>query len=240
MRVLVLQHMDGGHPWFLGELLREAGGQWTPLHMHRGELPPPRESFDALWVMGGAMQIWEEEEHPWLVDEKRFIRETVESGTPFLGVCLGHQLLAEALGGSVGWADSPEIGLFPVRTSADEDSPFFRGAAPGHCLQWHKAEVKTLPPGAELLAHSEACPVQAMAVGECALGVQYHPEVASGTLPSWCESESAREALVEQFGDEGPGEFQRQAELAMTRLNSHSRRLFENWFRLAGAVRSAR
>lgn len=226
--------MDGGHPWFLGELLKEAGGTWTALHMHRGETPPARDRFDAVWVMGGAMQIWEEAEHPWLVDEKRFVRETVESGIPFLGVCLGHQLLGEALGGQVGWADSPEVGLFPVRTNSHGGrSPFFSAAAPGRCLQWHKAEVKEAPAGAQVLASSDACPIQAMRVGDHALSIQYHPEVAHGTLPTWCESEAAREALVERFGSDGPSTFQRNAEAAMAGLNAHARKLFENWFAIA-------
>lgn len=231
MRVLVLQHIEGGHPWFLGQLLRDRGGDWTPLRMDLGETPPPVESYDALWVMGGAMQVWQEEEHPWLPGEKRFVRDAVERGLPFLGICLGHQLLAEAMGGVVGPATIPEIGLFPVEVTADgQESHYFAGAHPGRALQWHTAEVKELPTQARCLARSEACGVQAMEVGPAAFSIQYHAEVAAGTLPAWCESDTARQALETRFGSEGPREFERRAAESMDNLNAHARLLFANWF----------
>ena len=90
MRVLVFQHIDCEHPGSLRNLLARDGADWVPVHLHRGEPIPSLESFDALWVMGGPMDVWDVEEHPWLVPEKAAIRRWVrELNRPFLGICLG-------------------------------------------------------------------------------------------------------------------------------------------------------
>ena len=96
-----------------------------------GETPPPLDGFDALWVMGGPMDVWEEDIHPWLIDEKALIREAVEGrGMPFLGFCLGHQLLACALGGDCARAAPPEIGVMPVRLTGPGAESIFLDDVP--------------------------------------------------------------------------------------------------------------
>ncbi len=231
VEVVVLEHMQGGHPWFLLELLEAAGGTATPVRPDRGDPLPAPDEIEALWVMGGAPQVWQEDEHPWLVGEKRLIRAVVGAGVPFFGICLGHQLLASALGGEVGPARDPEVGLFSVEaTAAGRDGPWLAGVETGERLQWHEAEVLRAPPGAAVLARSQRCAIQVLAVGETALSVQYHAEVAEGMLPAWCETETTRAKLDRVFGPDGLGHFQGRTLATLPALQDHTRRLFENWW----------
>ena len=100
MHILVLQHAKEEHPGSFRKFLKEDGHTWDTVELDVGENLPLIDSFDALWVMGGPMDVWEEEKYPWLKKEKEFIKIAVaEKGLPYFGVCLGHQLLAESLGG---------------------------------------------------------------------------------------------------------------------------------------------
>ena len=129
--VLVLQHMDAGHPGIFRDLLRRDGIAWQTVRLDLGEPIPDLAGFAALWVMGGPQDVWEEEEHPWLALEKAAIREAVLARRmPFLGICLGHQLLADALGGRVGKAAAPEIGVYEVAlTDGAAGHPLALGSA---------------------------------------------------------------------------------------------------------------
>ena len=231
-RVLVFQHMSLAHPGILRDCLRADGIAWDVVALEAGEPIPELARYDALVVMGGAMDVWQEAEHPWLRAEKRAIRAAVlEHGMAYLGICLGHQLLADALGGEVRPATSAEIGLFEVRlNAAGRAHPLFEGLPErGRYLQWHAAEVVRPPAGAEVLARSEACAVQALAVGARAFGLQFHAEVDAPTLADWLADRDAREILVLRRGADGPERYRAEAEAQMAALNQAARQIFVNF-----------
>ena len=100
MKFLVFQHIACEHPGIFRHMLDQANIGWDAIELDEGQDIPPLEGYDALWVMGGPMDVWDEGSCPWLVPEKAAIRRWVtEIKKPYLGVCLGHQLLADALGG---------------------------------------------------------------------------------------------------------------------------------------------
>jgi GMP synthase-like glutamine amidotransferase len=240
-RILVFQHMEAGHPGLFRELLRRDEVAVHTVRLDLGERIPNLDSFDALWVMGGPQDVWEEAEHPWLVDEKAAIREAVVArAMPFLGICLGHQLLADALGGEVGPADQPEIGVFEIeRCAGAAGHPLFAGLPErSPFLQWHRAEVRRPPPGAQVLATSPRCAVQAIAVGPHAFGLQCHAEVDAPTLDEWLGLPAAIEVLAQALGPDGPARFTAQARGHMAACNRAARQLYRNFMTLLPASRA--
>jgi GMP synthase-like glutamine amidotransferase len=235
-RVLVFEHMQAGHAGIFCELLRAHGIAWHSVRFDLGEPIPDLEKFDALWVMGGPMDVWQEAEYPWLVAEKAAIREAVvDHAMPYLGICLGHQLLADALGGVVRPAVRPEVGVFQVaRTPAGKRHALLDGLPQRpRVLQWHAAEVVEPPAGAKVLGSSIDCAVQAMVVDERALGLQFHLEVDHPTLEGWLAIPDNVAALVKRRGPEGARAFVEEAHTHMAELNRAARALHANfWARL--------
>ena len=231
MHILVLKHVECEHPGYFRQLLQEDGHQWTAVELDQGEALPPLDGFDALWVMGGPMDVWQEEEHPWLVAEKTYIRDAVMGrGMPFFGLCLGHQLLACALGGDCG-KGTPEIGVMDVHlTETGAESLFFDGVDfPLKTLQWHGAEVTVLPEGAKVLATTEACPVQAMSWGPRALSMQFHMEVEADTVDMWSEIPEYRAALDSALGPDGVAQINAACAAEMGNFNKAAERIYMNW-----------
>ena len=187
MRFLVLQHSPLDHPGVMRRYLEEDGISWDAINMHEGQPIPLLDDYAALIVMGGPQQIDQETEHPWLLIEKDFIRRTIEENTkPILGICLGSQLIAEAMGGRVGPMLRPEIGVLDIELlpGATED-PLFKGfPTRAKAVQWHLYSTLELPPGARHLASSPACKNQAFCVGRAAYALQFHMELSADTVQS--------------------------------------------------------
>lgn len=232
MHILVLQHAEVEHPGIFREFLREDGHTWDAVELDKGESLPALDGYDALWVMGGPMDVWQEEQHPWLAEEKAFIREAVaERGLPFLGLCLGHQLLAEALGGSVGPSDAPEIGVMDVQlTEAGATGVLFDGLPEMfQTLQWHSAEVTQMPAGAACLATSPACAVQAMKWETRAFSAQFHLEVEADTVENWAQIPEYRAALEKALGPDGVAVMRQAVSQSLDKLNKAAERFYINW-----------
>ncbi|MBN8912317.1 MAG: type 1 glutamine amidotransferase [Rhizobiales bacterium] len=232
MQVLVLQHLAVEHPGVFRDFLREDGVAWHTVELDQGEPIPDLEPYDVMLVMGGPQDTWQEDQFPWLKPEKAAIRRFVaDMGRPYLGLCLGHQLLADALGGKVGPGPRPEVGALTIsKTEAGRADALLAGVPdPIEVLQWHGAEVKSLPEGAVHLARSDACEIQAFRYGRRAYGLQCHVEATQDTVANWVaipEYEKALEATL------GPGSAARLAAQVADRLpvyTSISRALYTNF-----------
>ena len=232
MRLLVFQHHVDEHPGQLRAYLDEDGVDWDAVELDAGEPIPDLEPYDMLWVMGGPMDVWDVADNPWLIEEKRAIRQWVlELQRPFFGLCLGHQLLADALNGTCGPMRVPEIGVNEVElTPEGVADPFFSGMPSKQtCLQWHSVQVAQPPEGAVVLASSPACPVQAMRIGPNAWSTQYHVEVETDTVENWLAIPAYHAALVKTLGHEAIDTMRRRASEEMAGFNAASRQLYENF-----------
>ncbi|WP_165394801.1 type 1 glutamine amidotransferase [Methanofollis fontis] len=186
MHVAIIQHIECEGPGpLLDGLLRERGCTVSVARMDLGD-PVPAEC-DAMIVLGGPMNVYEEERYPYLADLDRAIRTFVEGGGHYLGFCLGGQLLAKALGAPVTRNAVPEIGLFPVTLTREgrHDPLFHEVPRTIPTIEWH-FDTFALPPGGRLLATSRHCRHQAFRFGN-ALGLQFHPEVTMAMLEEWVE-----------------------------------------------------
>jgi GMP synthase-like glutamine amidotransferase len=235
MRFLVFQHIALEHPGIFRDFFRRDGIAWDPVELDEGQPIPPLDGYDALWVMGGPMDVWEEAENPWLVPEQRAIREAVvDRGLPYMGICLGHQLLGASLGGKVGKAAQAEVGILDVElTDAGRADPMFSGIADSFkALQWHGAEVSVAPAGAAILARSPLCGVQALRYGRHAYGMQYHTELTNQTVGEWGKVPAYSCALDQTLGAGALPKFEAEAGRHMPDFNRNSERLYQNFMNL--------
>jgi len=186
MRAHSLQHvpfegLGSIEPW-----LESKGCKLTHTRFYASmDLPRP-EAVDLLVVMGGPMSVNDEDTFPWLAPEKQFVREIIESGKPVLGICLGAQIIANAMGAKVFPNHQKEIGWFPIHAVAPTEDSVFSFPHSETVFHWH-GETFDLPPGAIRLAKSEGCENQAFQLGKRVIGLQFHLE----TTP-----ESAREMVL--------------------------------------------
>ena len=188
-RALVITHTSTEGAGTLGEWFPAAGLELVEVRPWAGEpLPADLSDYDALLVMGGPQQAYDDGSAPWLPATKALLRTAVEARVPTLGVCLGGQLLAEAAGGRVAkGADGMEAGarLVAKRDAAWDDELFGSVPFTPTVVQWHEDAIVDLPPGAVLLASSSRYPHQAFRVGDRAWGLQFHIETTAEMLRHW-------------------------------------------------------
>lgn len=240
--VLFLEHDPLDPPGRLAEALAGAGFFSRVVRLHRGDpLPEVDEPLAAVVSLGGHANVDEGDSHPWIDPEIDFLRRIHDRRVPILGVCLGHQLLACALGGSVGpMRGNPEIGLVEVRRHAAADADPVLGGAPSRLLpmQCHGYEVQTLPDGARALATSRGCAIQAFR-SENSLGIQFHVEWSRDAIAAVLERN--REWALESGLD--PAAVEARVELEFPRYERDSRsflRAFAKWLEVAPDARRSR
>ncbi|WP_327091621.1 type 1 glutamine amidotransferase [Nonomuraea sp. NBC_01738] len=186
--VLIVQNSRSGGPRRLGDWLAEEGLELRVVRAFEGEALPEKLEHDAMIMLGGGYLPGDDERAPWLRRTRELVAQAIASATPYLGICLGGQMLAEVAGGEVtADAGAPENGSTPVTIRAEAAGDALFHGLPGvvPAMEHHVDAITALPPGSVWLAETERCPYQAFRVGERAWGVQFHPEVLPERITEW-------------------------------------------------------
>jgi len=233
--ILVLQHIAIEDPGYIKDLMESDGWQLTQVELDESEtIPSDLSGFDAMLCMGGPMDTWMEDEHPWLIEEKKRIHEwVVDMGKPFLGFCLGCQLLGEVLGGKVVKSEPPEIGVLDIdmTPAAQQDALFRDYPETIKAVQWHSYEVQDLEsnPDVTVLGSSDSTRYQIFKYRDNAYAVQFHVEVRADTVMQWGCIPEYRAALENSLGADALEAFDQTARAAMPEMNRLAKSLYENF-----------
>ena len=200
--ILIIKHVEIEGPETIGQFFTDEGFGIKVLDLHKGDyIPKTFDHLDAVISLGGPMNVYEEDKYPFLKEENIFLQGILERKIPFMGICLGGQLLAKASGSKVGRSPEKEIGFAPIQlTSAGKKDPLFQGVTGQFdVFQWHE-DMFEVPAAGTLLASSTACPHQAFRVGPCAYGVQFHIEITDKSIREWSDEylEAGNRAFAEK------------------------------------------
>ena len=228
MKFLVLQHINIEHPGIFLKFMKEDNVQIDTVELDENEKIPQLNKYDAMIVMGGPMDTWQEEAYPWLKPEKEVIHKfACIQKKPFLGLCLGAQLLSEAAGGKVRKMKTPEIGVLGV--SLVDSNSLFKGLNKElKVLQWHSYEVHDLPSSTNLLATSPESKIQAFSSGN-AFGLQFHVEQTSETVPQWACVPEYKSALEKTLGSNALAKFEKDVQENLNLFNNSARTIYDNF-----------
>ena len=238
MKVIVLQHIKIEDPGYIKDLMIEDGAELTTIELDEGEkIPQDLSTYDAMFCMGGPMDTWMEKDYPWLIEEKKRIKEfVVELKKPYLGFCLGCQLLGEVVGGKVVKSKNPEIGMLNINFSENknDDLLFSEFSEKITSLQWHSYEVQDLDNNDDvtLIASSPETKYQIFKYKSHAYGIQFHIEVKKTTVGEWGCVPEYKSALEKELGEGALEKFDKEAKINMASMNNYSEILYQNFKKL--------
>ena len=225
--ILAIQNDPTDPPHLVGRWLMEIGFAIKILRAYTGEVVPTKVPDDicALLPLGGSMGANDDEELPWLADEKELLADAVARDIPVFAICLGAQLLAAALGGEVTRSQVGEIGIYEIKRNLESD-PIFNFGDTAISAQWHEDKISKLPSGAMNLASSALCENQIFRIGAATYAVQFHPEVDSGIIKLW--EDDADNAFLES----GKSSVKDEVQKVEAELQEIWKPIIQNWGRL--------
>jgi GMP synthase (glutamine-hydrolysing) len=228
-RVLFIQNGEQDRPGLFAKVLRDHGVALDIVEAGCGEkTPTDLDRWAGIAVGGGGMSAYETERYPFLRDEETLIRSARAAGKPLLGMCLGAQLMAGALGGKVFPNQAKEIGFYDVRfTPAAADDFLWQGHTTFRPVQWH-GDTFSLPPGAVRLASSDLTENQLFRLDDTSYGFQFHLEIDEPVLTEMVETD---DGWLPQNGVD-PQQFLREARVAIPKVEPIARSVFGRWLKL--------
>ena len=233
--IIILQHIDIETPGYILDLMQEDNFNLTTIELDEGEkIPSNLEQFDGMFCMGGPMDTWMEKDYPWLIDEKKKIKEfVVDLKKPYLGFCLGCQLLGEVIGGKVVKSKPPEIGILDISMSDSylNDQIFNGFHSSFKALQWHSYEVQHLENNNDvtLLGSSPTTKYQIFKYKNHAYGIQFHIEIKDNTVSQWGCVPEYEKALEDSLGKGALKKFDLKAQENMKLMNVNAENLYKNF-----------
>ena len=238
MEVIVLQHIKIEDPGYIKDLMLLDNVNLTTIELDEGEkIPNDLNKFDAMFCMGGPMDTWMEDKYPWLIEEKKKIKNfVVDLQKPYLGFCLGCQLLGESVGGKVVKSNPAEIGMMDINFSNKKNNDSLFSSFPNKIksLQWHSYEVNNLESNKDvtILASSPITKYQIFKYKNHAYGIQFHIEIKDTTVNEWGCVPAYKSALEEQLGVGALEKFDKEAKSNMIAMNNYSKILYSNFKKL--------
>ncbi len=235
-RILALQHAWECPTGTLGEILQEHGIVCETLNVEEERIPTP-DGYAAIIALGGPQHVYEAEKYPYFATEKELTRAAIAQDIPYLGICLGGQLLADTLGSTVKQHDITEIGFFDVPLTVDgKQDPLFAGL-PGYqtVFHWHE-DIFELPPEGTLLATSETTPNQAFRYGRRAYGLQYHIELNADLFDLWLGLPAFKTAIIDSVGIDEFTRIEHDRRTQYETYRDHTRTIFENFLKIGNLI----
>lgn len=235
MKIISLQHIAIEDPGTFKDFLLADGHELTSIQLDEGEnIPSNLDEFDAMLCMGGPMDTFMEDEFNWLLGEKKAIEEYVLNlKKPFLGFCLGCQLLGEVLGGEVVQSNPPEIGVLDIDVSdqAITDPVFNFLPNKIKALQWHSYEVQGLEsnPNINIIGSSPTTKYQIFGYNNHAYGIQFHLEIRKSTVDDWAAVPEYKNALEQSLGQEALPHMKREVNEEIDNMMAQCNQLYQNF-----------
>ena len=235
MNIIVLQHIKIEDPGYIKDLMLADKFKLTTIELDEGEsIPKDLNQFDGMFCMGGPMDTYMEDQYPWLIEEKKRIKEfVVDLKKPYVGFCLGCQLLGEVIGGKVVKSNPAEIGIMDINLSDNkkDDKLFSEFPNKIKSLQWHSYEVQGIENNKDvtLIGSSPVTKYQIFKYQNHAYGIQFHIEIKDTTVNEWGCVPEYKKALEDQLGSNALKKFDDAAKMNMKDMNNYSTILYNNF-----------